>query len=63
MPAIDFDGLFDRLGRIGRVGYVLAGDQAGIPAEITDLFSYYEGTPDQDLIGSLLTSHGSLLTA
>lgn len=55
MAAIDYDELFDRLGDIGHVAYVLAGNQAAVPANVSALFAQYEGTADADLIGSLLS--------
>jgi hypothetical protein len=55
MAAIDFDGLFDRIGRIGHLAYVLAGDQAAVPAAVQDIFDEYEATADADLIGFLLS--------
>lgn len=59
MAAIDFDLLFDRLGKVGKIGYVLAGDQSAIPALLQDLFDEYETTTDNELIGSLLASKAS----
>ncbi len=60
MAAIDFDELFNRIGRLGHVAYVLAGDQAAIPAVLTDLFNNYEGTSDNDLVGNYLAQQPNL---
>lgn len=56
MPAIDFDTLFDRLGRLGHVGYVLAGNQAAVDGLITDFIDDYEGTTDVDLVGNVISA-------
>jgi hypothetical protein len=60
MAAIDFDELFDRLGKIGHIPYALAAAQAAVPADLDALFAEYEGTGDSDLIGSLLTAQDGL---
>lgn len=63
MAAIDFDELFNRIGRIGHIPYVLAGNQAAVPAMLRDLFDNYEGTADADVIGTLLSQEDSLPSA
>lgn len=61
MAAIDYDLLFTRLGKIGHIGYVLAGDQAALPALITDIIAEYDGTADDDLIGALTTAQAQTI--
>lgn len=61
MAAIDYDVLFNRLGKIGKVAYQLAGDQAAIPALITTLINLYDGTADDDLIGSTQTNQHQII--
>lgn len=39
--AIDYTTLFTQIGRIGRIAYVVAGGQAGVPAAYTSLFAQY----------------------
>lgn len=60
MAAIAFDDLFDRIGRVGHIGYVLAGNQAAVPGMVSDLVSYYEGTSDLDLAGPTITATPSI---
>lgn len=62
MAAIDYNTLFTRLGKIGKIGYVLAGDQAAVPALLTTLINQYTGTADEDLIGSIVTNQASIPT-
>lgn len=58
--AINFNTLFTRLGHIGKVGYVLAGTQAGVPALLTTLFGDYTGTSDVDLIGGIISAEDQI---
>lgn len=60
MAAIDYDELFTRIGAIGHVGYVLAGDQSAIPATLTTLIALYDGTTDVDLVGSIITNQANI---
>ena len=55
MAAIDYDTLFTRLGSIGHVGFKLAGYQSLVPADLDSVIAQYTGTPDNDLVGNLLT--------
>lgn len=55
MAAINYNTLFTRLGAIGHVPYALASAQAAVPTNLTSLWGDYEGTTDDDLIGSLLS--------
>ena len=61
MPAIDYTSLFTRLGRIGRVAYVLNGNQSTLPADLDDISDLYETTTDEDLVSPLLASKTSLV--
>lgn len=60
MAAIAYDELFNRLGRIGHIAYLIDGGQAGVPAALIDLFDNYESTTDLDLIGTLITQQFQL---
>lgn len=60
MAAIDFNTLFDRLGKIGKIAYQLAGDQSAIPALVTALIGEYDGTADDDLIGAIQTAQATI---
>lgn len=62
MANIDFNTLFTRLGHNGHLGYVLAGDQAALPAILTTLIADYTGTADSDLIGSTITNQSQIIT-
>ena len=61
MAAIAFNDLFNRLGKIGHIGYVLAVGQAQIPPTIATLISYYELTDDLDLVGNLLLNQNQII--
>lgn len=62
MPAIDYNDLFTRLGKIGKIGYTLAGDQAALPALVTAILAEYEGTSDVDLVVQLDGQQASIIT-
>lgn len=62
MANIDFNTLFDRLGANGHLGYVLAGNQAALPAVLTTLIALYENTSDVDLAGSTITNQNQIIT-
>lgn len=57
--AIDFDTLFAQIGRVGRLAYVLAGGQAGLPAAFTSLFAQFSG--HHDIIGTIETQQDQLV--
>lgn len=55
IPLTGTAGLFTRLGRIGRFAYVLAGDQAGLPAAYASLNAQF-ATSQLDIIGPINAS-------
>ena len=61
MAAIAYDDLFDRLGKIGKIGYTVAGDQSALPALVTDLIALYENTPEVALIGTTATNQAAII--
>ncbi len=63
--AINLDTLFERLGRVGRLAYVVHTNQAALPAALESFYAEYDGlTPGtgfRDISGPLMTVNAAVI--